>query len=400
MMTKQKDLEKFKKEILRSKSAELVSRVAVFKNSSLVIDISFKNFSLGVDLYLDGGGKFEIFPRNDLAKFYLNEIFNFDFIRQKRLKLYENGMPVQLFENFQFNEFKLEENYNLLSFFNNFCLFFEEGILSYIRVNNGFYYSHLINDNLTAIQKNLKYKSDSAVLQNISDFFRGRILSMEETVNRLNSTNCSLARFGDGELTLASSNSGKIVFQDNSYVLAAKLRKLLSIPVEGLLIGIPPLLLENNFWKQFWCTYWPIIGYNFNLYEYANSMVTRPEFFKENGIYGEGLWMRLWNERDICLIYGLNGRFNPNHKIFSNAKSITCITSSPTNAFDDLGRIVSLINESPKKDIYLIALGPAGTLLVSQLHEEGYRCIDIGHLNCSYDNVMLSCDIPESLSYK
>lgn len=50
-------------------------------------------------------------------------------------------------------------------------------------------------------------------------------------------------------------------------------------------------------------------------------------------------------------------------------------------------------------DMFLIALGPTGTVLASRLFHKNLRALDIGHLNNSYDTVFLNSVRPESLSY-
>ncbi|WP_413772750.1 GT-D fold domain-containing glycosyltransferase [Acinetobacter sp. ANC 4169] len=50
-------------------------------------------------------------------------------------------------------------------------------------------------------------------------------------------------------------------------------------------------------------------------------------------------------------------------------------------------------------DMFLIALGPTGTVLSARLHQYGLRGLDVGHLNNSYDTVFLNKVRPEQIDF-
>ncbi|PPE76500.1 hypothetical protein C3941_28810 [Kaistia algarum] len=65
-----------------------------------------------------------------------------------------------------------------------------------------------------------------------------------------------------------------------------------------------------------------------------------------------------------------------------------------------MDRIINNVNnEYNKNKIFIIALGQAGTILSYKLHILGFRALDVGHIDRSYDNVFLSGKIPEKIKF-
>lgn len=50
-------------------------------------------------------------------------------------------------------------------------------------------------------------------------------------------------------------------------------------------------------------------------------------------------------------------------------------------------------------DLFLIALGPAGTVLSARLTDKEKIAYDIGHLTNSYDTVFSGAAVPEQLPF-
>lgn len=46
-------------------------------------------------------------------------------------------------------------------------------------------------------------------------------------------------------------------------------------------------------------------------------------------------------------------------------------------------------------DIFIVSMGPAGTVLSHQIAATGRRALDIGHLSAAYLNVMKGQGLPE-----
>ena len=73
------------------------------------------------------------------------------------------------------------------------------------------------------------------------------IRSTGETLRRLNDGACSISRFGDGEFNLLRGRGNG--FCRYHAGLAERLREVLTVPVEGHVVGIPrALVCQENFY--------------------------------------------------------------------------------------------------------------------------------------------------------
>jgi hypothetical protein len=74
-------------------------------------------------------------------------------------------------------------------------------------------------------------------------------------------------------------------------------------------------------------------------------------------------------------------------ELFDNLGSISWLESSPKDAFDEIPEIIESIQtkKHTKDSLFLISLGPAGTVLASKISNMGLRAIDIGHISDSYE---------------
>lgn len=67
--------------------------------------------------------------------------------------------------------------------------------------------------------------------------------------------------------------------------------------------------------------------------------------------------------------------------------------------YTEIDDVMKQCIEQKQVDLFLIALGPTGTVLAARLHHRGFRALDIGHLNNSYDTVFLNQMRPEQITY-
>ena len=91
---------------------------------------------------------------------------------------------------------------------------------------------------------------------------------------------------------------------------------------------------------------------------------------------------------------------NPEHEIFDTSTSSAIILSRNKDAYSDGERIVEECKKRKNVDIFLFALGPAGTILAYRLSQLGLRGLDVGHLNNSFDNVFCKGPRPEQVEIK
>ena len=69
----------------------------------------------------------------------------------------------------------------------------------------------------------------------------------------------------------------------------------------------------------------------------------------------------------------------------SKTLSIKRILCPEKDAFDKYDNILSEALKQDKTSLFLIALGPTATILASELCDNEFQAIDIGHLDIEYE---------------
>lgn len=237
----------------------------------------------------------------------------------------------------------------------------------------------------------LKIRND--IYLDMTNFMHGKLLSMMDTMKLIKDKELSIARFGDGEINCMVTKNG-CGFQTHDWRLMQELRDITSIK-DDLLVCYPSLMIECPWWALYWPKYWSRCKFFLQREQYGDSFITRPEAFYMIGHSMIDLWKDIWQNKNICFVTGEGSRLNANHTIFDNIKNADYIYSKPKNAYDDIDNIMTQCRQKQNIDIFLIALGPTGTVLASRLHKIGQRTLDIGHLNNSYDTAFNNAPRPE-----
>lgn len=228
--------------------------------------------------------------------------------------------------------------------------------------------------------------------QDIQDFEDKLLHSMPQTLELI-AQGKSLARFGDGEITLMDGDD--IDFQKSDPQLARELEDILKNQDEKLVVCLPTMLkacndYEFNWWLKFWYVRWKDLRQKLSFERpYGHSMVTRPDFFIMYSKHAVEAWKNIWVDRAIVLITGEGSRLNLDHQLFDNVATRQIIYSTAVNAYADIERILDEVQRHVLKDhLLLIALGPTGTVLAKRLSDFGYQALDIGHITSSYDEAI------------
>ena len=231
--------------------------------------------------------------------------------------------------------------------------------------------------------------------------YRLHIMSSVKTIEYIRKNHCSLARFGDGEISMML-NKEPIGFQDSIDELADKLREVYLGDKKDLLIALPSCLTSlrgmkkesSRFWKS-WC----IRNNNYleltkllqetvgNGYRFGDTMVTRPYMDWRSTKRASIIFAKLktiWNGKDILIVEGEQTRLGVGNDLFCNVKSIVRILAPPKNAFQAYNNIISTIKKEYKGQLVLLALGPTATVLASELSTLGIQAIDVGHVDVEY----------------
>lgn len=233
-------------------------------------------------------------------------------------------------------------------------------------------------------------------------FEKNNIYSQQRTLELIYEKNLSVSRFGDGEIDHCIYPHLDSQWQMSSIDLSINLSEILVSDNDTLITCIPGSNAYDRWWKRYWINNWFPFKNKLDLNKsYGNSFITRPEFFLTYKELGVELWKRIWEKKEVIFITGLNSRFQYGHILFDNISNYEVVYSKNKNAFSDFNRLLKILdNENNKEKLFLIALGQTGTVLAYHLNNLGYRSLDIGHIDRSYDYVFGNGKSPEKVSYK
>ena len=224
-----------------------------------------------------------------------------------------------------------------------------------------------------------------------------KIASAEDTMEKLINENCSISRYGDGEFKLIFGIS--IGYQEYDEHLKERLKEVLNSNEENLLVGINNVInmkyleIYVDFATNFW-TKW-LAKNKFNLLKildknkkYYSSNVTRFYIdYKDKTKSKDYInkMKKIWENKEIVIVEGKESRLGIGNDLFNNAKSIQRIICPSKNAFQKYNKILNQILKVDKSKLIMLALGPTATVLAYDLHKNGYRALDIGHIDIEYE---------------
>lgn len=221
------------------------------------------------------------------------------------------------------------------------------------------------------------------------------IKSIDETIQKIIDEDCSVARYGDGELEIMCGR--RIDFQNYDENLAQKMKKVLQYDASNMLVCLPDSFHDDRnvklsvrkYWKQHMRAHrqeW--ISLLKPGKTYYNAYISR--FYlqfvdKKNCAYYVELLKKIWDKRDLLIVEGEKSRLGVGNDLFSNAKSIQRVLCPAKEAFSVYDSIIEEICKIDKDHLILIALGPTATAMAFDLHKLGYQAIDIGHIDIEYE---------------
>lgn len=221
------------------------------------------------------------------------------------------------------------------------------------------------------------------------------VATIDETLDRLLASECSMCRYGDGEYKVMAGGSNG--FQKPNPALAKRLRQVLRSDVEGLIVCIPNIKDEMElrvpFARNFWQGFMGVHGASWarllnNDKKYYNTQVTRlyidylrPELSEK----WYGRIRQLWEGRDLLIVEGEKTRLGYGNDLLSNAGSIRRVVCPSQHAFDRYDEILETVRSVWQGELVLIALGQTATVLAHDLHRGGIRALDVGHIDIEYE---------------
>ena len=222
------------------------------------------------------------------------------------------------------------------------------------------------------------------------------IMTIDESIEYLIKKNCSLSRFGDGEMKLILGN--RIAFQKYDYKLSKRLKEVLQSKEENHIVGLPDVFKSLRKYDKKATSYWKrhIWEYGYSWLEltdknkiYINSFISRCYmiFVKKDKCEKQFKNIKqLWNNKDLVIIEGEQSRLGIGNDLFENTKSINRILGPKRDAFNVYDKLLEYVEKNISKDkLILLALGPTATVLAYDLYKLGYHAVDIGHIDIEYE---------------
>lgn len=221
------------------------------------------------------------------------------------------------------------------------------------------------------------------------------ILTVEDTIDSILTTNKSICRFGDGEFMLM--NGRNIKFQNYNKKLSEELRKIITKDESNLIIALPDTFLFNEKYTDKTNEYWKreIAKYRIGLYgflnmkkKYGNAFISRPYMNwrdkKEAYKRFEKLFS-IWQNRALLIVEGEKTRMGVGNDLFKSSKSIRRILIPAENAYEKYEDILDEILRNVDDELVLISAGPTAKLLVYDLYKHKVQAIDTGHVDIEYE---------------
>lgn len=222
-----------------------------------------------------------------------------------------------------------------------------------------------------------------------------KVYSIEETIDELIHTDKSMVRFGDGEITMIRGRS--LQLQQVEPEIIEGLKRLLQYEHDGMLVTIPEIFDDISIYRkesrQFWRDH---LLFSRKIYEkycngdriYYNTSVSRFYYALEDKSkcdrWIEGI-RQIWKDKDVVVVEGERTHNGVGNDLLDTARTVERIIGPSSNAYGKLDEILGCCKEYPKDRLFLVSLGVAAKFLVEKLFPEGYRALDIGHLDMEYE---------------
>lgn len=223
-----------------------------------------------------------------------------------------------------------------------------------------------------------------------------KVLSIDETLDKIITNKCSISRFGDGEF-LYIIDKLNLPFQRQDSTLRQKMIEILQSDDPRVLVGLPigyhsmsNLRKECKItWRSQISWIYPRLHKYLNIEKtYYNSSITRLysdyEDKRKSRNYFEKL-IKIWKDRDIVLVEGEKSRLGIGNNLFDNASSVKRILAPAHHSFSKYDELINEVLYQDISKLVLIALGPTATVMSYDLTQKGYQAIDIGNVDIEYE---------------
>jgi glycosyltransferase family protein len=223
-----------------------------------------------------------------------------------------------------------------------------------------------------------------------------KVMTNLETIDYIINNRCSVSRYGDGELKLIC---GKMTaYESPSAGLTEDLKNALTDNRKMFLPCIPSFFSSldgltaqaASYWK------WHLSRYRRAWYKntdkkiiYGNAFISRFYIDYEDKNYAGVLFnkiKKIWDGREIILIEGGKSRLGFGNDLFAGAGSVRRILVPDSFAYTATPAILAKALEYSTKDtLFILAAGPAATVLAHKLFLSGCQALDLGHIDVQYE---------------
>ena len=245
------------------------------------------------------------------------------------------------------------------------------------------------------------------------ELFDISVMSIDETLYELMKTEKSLIRFGDGEFNIM--NGYSIAFQEYNEELARGMKEiLLTANQEEMLLCMPEVFktfrgefpLDYNseiFWKKELDRYADFFKEYCQSKTYGSAFISRPYIYSKDKTRAFDQFEKmkqLFEGKDLLIVEGATSRSGVGNDLFDKANSIKRIICPSHNAFSKIKEIKENILEYSEGRLILLMLGPTAKVLAYQLTQQGYRTLDLGHIDSEYEWMQMKAETRVQLKHK
>lgn len=234
-----------------------------------------------------------------------------------------------------------------------------------------------------------------------------RVMSIEESIERIQKNRLSISRFGDGDVALMLGQD--INFQIFDARLARKLENTIRSENPSLMVCIPDCFSAEglNSLCDIDRIFWHNHLRNFSLQwlrrlnrksVYGNTWLSRIYSMKWDKPKAYSIFLKLeklWKDRDIILIEGAYSRLGVGNNCFASARSIRRILAPAKNSFERYDDILSTALSMGGEILFVLAMGPSATAMAAELTEAGRQALDMGHIDIEYE--WMNADVKQKI---
>ncbi len=238
------------------------------------------------------------------------------------------------------------------------------------------------------------------------------VMSIEETLNKIIDSEISIIRFGDGEFSIMGGGNA-CLFQSYSHDLRDKLVETVNdVKNDKVLICLPETMVSLKPFKKSTQKFWTItFAENYHTYKdnsnsdyrYGNAFVSRPYMIYKDKSQCEKyfeLLKKAFANKEVVIIEGEYSRSGVGNDLFSGAKSVERIICPAENAWSKYDEILNAALKLRKDKLILTSIGPTSKPLAMQLIRNGYRVLDMGHIDSEYEWFLSNATKKEKINGK